>query len=798
MIVRSLAIVFFILFTINGYGQAKFAVQPKVKNTISPFPVTQVQLLDGPFKRVKTKVHQYLLSWNADSLLHWHRKAAGLEPKAGHYGGWESGGSNILGHYLTAISYMYATTGDKQLLDRVNYIVDELAACQQAAGTGAVFNGVNFKAAFDKMRAGTFEYRMVGPEFPLVNDGNYFYGIHKNIAGLRDAYLLAGNAKAKEVLVKYVDWIDDFAAAVPTAEFQHVLDVEHGGMAEVIADVYAITGNKKYAALAEKFVQRRIADPVAQGRDILYPQHANAKIPQFVGYARLYQLLGEDAATEGKSASNFWDIVLRDHTLANGGNSEYERFGPAGEISQRIGMSASETCNTYNMLKLGAELYAVTGDTKYFDYYERAMYNHLLASVDEHGMFCYYVSMKPGWFKTFSTPFQSNWCCVGSGMENPGKYEENIYAHDGQNVYVNLFIPSKLNWTERQLELKQEGRFPETDTVTMRVTRAGKPTGLRVRHPSWLAADAQVLVNGKKQAAVAENGYLVLAKPLQKGDLVQLVLPMALRVEQTPDNPNIGAVFYGPVLLAGELGEKGIEHTSFEAEDAWGLTGKPEISDIPVLVGDKSQPAKWITAVSGQPLVFTTHASDRRELTLKPFYDFTGQRYSVYWDLFSPAGWKQYNDHKTEYVSDQVLIGDSANEQAHALKQQGSETGRNHFRNFRSAQKGGWFSYDMKADRDASLFLLTTFWGGGWGLEPVGVLDIFVDDIKVATHDMGERLHQTVFYPSITEIPASIAQGKKKLTVRVEGRSDKAVSGVYDIKLVTAGGIGLKPLLKDE
>lgn len=271
---------------IAQYSPGKFSVTPSIKQKVQSFPLGDVQITDELFRNAKDKVHAYLLKWNNDSLLYWHRKAAGLEPKVpGHYKGWESGGSNILGHYLTALSLMYATTKDKQLLDRVNYIVDELALCQQHAKTGAVFNGLGFDKAFEEMRKGIFNYKLVGPEFPIVNGGNYFYGIHKNIAGLRDAYLLANNQKAKEVLVKYVDWINDFVNGIPAEKFQEVLYVEHGGMAEVIADVYGITGDKTYAELSKKFVQQKMADPVAQGIDMLYPQHANSRIPQFVGYA---------------------------------------------------------------------------------------------------------------------------------------------------------------------------------------------------------------------------------------------------------------------------------------------------------------------------------------------------------------------------------------------------------------------------------------------------------------------------------------------------------------------------------
>ncbi|TKK68058.1 glycosyl hydrolase [Ilyomonas limi] len=791
-----------ILFLANSFAQYsphKFTIAEAVKPKVQSFPLGEVEITDALFRKAKDKDHAYLLQWNCDSLLYWHRKAAGLKPKVpGHYGGWEGGGSNILGHYLTALSLMYATTKDQQLLNRINYIVDELALCQQNAKTGAVFNGPGFKEAFEEMRKGNFNFRLVGPEFPVVNGGNYFYGIHKNIAGLRDAYLLANNQKAKEVLVKYVNWIDDFVNAVPTEKFQEVLNVEHGGMAEVIADVYGITGDKKYAALSKKFVQRRMANPIAQGIDMLYPQHANAKIPQFVGYGRMYEWMGNDADSAGRSAFKFWDIVTEDHTLVNGGNSEYERFGPAAQISQRIGMSSSETCNTYNMLKLSHELYELTGHTKYMDYYERAFYNHILASLDDEGMFCYYVSTKPGWFKTFSTPFNSNWCCVGTGMENPGKYEQDIYAHDDKNIYVNLFISSTVNWKEQGLILKQQTTFPQSDTVYLSVEKAGKGVGIQFRQPSWLSGAAQIWVNNTAQPITVKDSYLTIPHPLNKGDKIRLILPMSLRVEEAPDNPTVGAILYGPVLLAGELGRKGIEHLNQQANEMWDLKNNPELKDIPVLIGDKKHPENWITSVPAQPLTFTAKSLDNKDIVLSPFYKVTNQRYSVYWDMFSNQQWQDYQHYKKSYLRDEVIPGDTDSEIAHQLQSKNDTIENIYFKTCRTAKEGGQFSYNLKAATNEPLFLVVKYWGGGWGPDPSGMLDIYVENVKLATHDLGNKLHETTFYDLNYAIPVQLTEDKEKVDVTFKAKNGKLESGVFECKLVTAQGLVFKDLLKDQ
>ncbi len=792
-------LIFFHVNCLAQYSPGKFFITTAIKQKVYSFPLGDVQINDGLFRKAKDKVHQYLLKWNCDSLLYWHRKAAGLEPKVqGHYKGWEGGGSNILGHYLTALSLMYATTKDQQLLDRINYIVDELALCQQHAKTGSVFNGPGFEKAFEEMRKGNFNYRLVGPEFPLVNDGNYFYGVHKNIAGLRDAFLLAGNQKAKEVLVKYVDWINDFVTAIPKEKFQEVLNVEHGGMAEVIADVYGITGNKTYAALAKNFVQHRIADPVAEGIDMLYPQHANSRIPQFVGYGRMYELMGDNAKSEGEAAFKFWDIVTQNHTLVNGGNSEYERFGPSGQISQRIGFSSSETCNTYNMLKLSHELYECTGNTKYFDYYERALYNHILASVDDEGMFCYYVSTKPGWFKTFSTPFNSNWCCVGTGMENPGKYEQDIYSHDDNNIYVNLFISSTVNWKERGFVLKQQTRFPQSDTMYYSVENAGKETGIKFRRPSWLSKPAQILVNNIPQHVSVDNGYLTVYRHVKKGDVIRVILPMRLRIEETPDNPAIGAILYGPVLLAGELGRNGIENLDQHANEMWDLENNPELKNIPTIVADKQHPETWIFKVKGQPLNFTMESRDNKKILLRPFYTINNQRYSVYWDLFSKKQWQNYKDYKNHYLKDEVIAGDSLSEVSHQLQGKNDTTENIYFKSCRTVKENGEFSYTLKAATAGPMFLVIKYWGGGWGPDPAGILEIYVENAKLATHDLGNKLHETTFYDLDYAIPVQLTKGKEKINVLFKSKSGKLTSGIFSCKLVNAQGLVFKDLLKDQ
>lgn len=789
-------LLFTLIIGVKAYSQGKYSV---VKNhqKVNFFPLGTVKLLPGTLRDIKSKVHSNLLLWDADKLLYWHRKAAGLEPKGLHYGGWENGGSNILGHYLSAVSLMYLTTSDTQLHERLIYIIDELEACQNQSVEGYVFNGMEFLDGFNKIMQGIIEFKEIGPEFPLVNGGNFFYGIHKNLAGLRDAFYATGSAKAKKILIKYVDWIEKFSNSIPDSSFQKILDVEHGGMVEVIADVFAITGQDKYAALAKKFVQRRISEPIGLGLDILHPHHANAKIPQFLGYAHLYNLTGAYALQEYKAASNFYNIVLSAHTLSNGGNSEYERFGPSGQLSQRLGMSSSETCNSYNMLKLSSELYALGGEVKYFDYYERAFFNHILASVNQNGNFCYYLSMKPGWFKTFSTQHNSNWCCVGTGLENPGKYEEKIYAYDEENLYINLFIPSSVNWKEKAFYITQNGDITKGDTINIQVNSYSRKNNLKIRVPNWIASSPVVILNGKKINPEINEGYIYFRNNLKKGDNIRLFFPMSLRIEYTPDNPNAGALLYGPVLLAGQLGKAGLEGKTFEAEDYWGLENYPQLKNIPVLIGDKLNPSSWIIKKPKPELEFILQSANGASVTFKPLAQINDERYSVYWDIFSKSEWDDYVIRKKELIADVINISDSSDEIAHQLSFYESQREIVNFRMGRSLKENGWFSYKVNTSKQQPLFLVVKYWGGGWRQDPFGTLSIFVNNNLIERKNLGAKNKQTLFYDEIYPLSAALVANKYESEIKFVASSDKILGGIYQIKVVTASGLDIKSLITE-
>src|SRR5579871_3005549 len=481
-----------------------------------PFSLDSVRLLDGPFKHAQEQDLKYLLSLEPDRLLHNFRTEAGLSPKAARYGGWESMGvaGHTLGHYLSACAMMYQATADSRLKRRVDYIVAELAVCQKANGNGYISAIPGGKEIFAAIKAG--DGGAIGRGWVP------WYTMHKLLAGLRDTYEDCGNQQARQALIALADWTLDTTHNLTDAEFAKMLDTEQGGMNEALADVYAVTGDRKYLDLARRFCHRRILDPMAEKRDILNGFHANTQIPKVIGFARIYELTGEDRY--GAAARFFWDTVVQHRTYAIGGNSDYEHFFPPEQFDKHLSPETAETCNTYNMLKLTRHLFAWEPSAAWMDYYERALYNHILASQDpDTGMMTYFVSLKPGHFKVYNSPDDSFWCCTGTGMENHARYGETIYFHDAASLYVNLFIPSALTWKEKGLVVRQQTRFPEEETTRLSIECAHPvPLALKIRYPSW-AKGMTVRVNGKlRKVSAAPGSYVTISGTWRQGDRIEI------------------------------------------------------------------------------------------------------------------------------------------------------------------------------------------------------------------------------------------------------------------------------------
>ena len=606
---------------------SQYAIKPKV----FPFQLGQVQLLDSPFKHAMELDAEVLLKIKPDRLLHNFRENAGLKPKDEKYGGWESQGiaGHTLGHYLSAIAMYYASTGDKRFLERVNYIVDELAECQKQDADGYVSAIPNGKKIFTRLSKGDI---VVKGRHNFDDSWVPWYTMHKLFEGLLNANEFAKSKKALQVVTKLADWANNFTKDLNDEQIQKILSVEHGGMLEALIDLAERTGDKKYLKLSERFYHKAVLNPLADGKyQVLEGLHANTQVPKILGTARMYEVEGDE---KGKQISDvFWNEVVHHYTYVNGGNSDREVFGKRDELAKRMSGSMTETCNTYNMLKLTRHLFEWNPNAEYFDYYERALYNQILTSQDpKTGLGGYKLGLYGGYFQPFSTLENSFWCCTGTGYENHVKYNDSIYFHNDKELFVNLFIPSVLNWKEKGFVIRQETKFPDEQAVRINFDKVkNKPLILKIRRPFWAEKGVKITINGKEFAFEDKlNEYISINRNWKKGDKVEISFPFTLRIEKTPDNSNRVALLYGPIVLAGIFGTD-----NFPAEGPYGQEGsdgwKLPLPKLPKL--NINQPLDdWIKHGKGNKLTFKAVGSNNEDITLVPLFRSQHQRITVYWD----------------------------------------------------------------------------------------------------------------------------------------------------------------------
>jgi len=513
------------------------------------FPLHQVRLLDGPFAAAQDRDIEYLLALDPDRLAAPYLAEAGLPRTAENYGNWESSGldGHIGGHYLSALSLAWAATYRKAVADRLDYMLRELQRAQQANGNGYLGGIPGGKAIWAQVAAGDIRAEPFGLNGAWVP----WYNLHKVFAGLRDAWLYAGSEPARDMLVGLADWTGRLVADLDDGQLQAMLRAEHGGMNEVLADVAAITGEPRYLDLARRFSHRDLLGPLIDGDDRLTGMHANTQIPKVVGFERIAQLTAD--GDWHRAAAFFWQTVVADRSVAIGGNSVREHFNDKGDFGPMMhDVQGPETCNTHNMLRLTRLLWQRDSEVKYADYYERALYNHILASQDpDTGGLVYFTPMRPAHYRVYSQAQEGMWCCVGSGIENHVRYGEFIYARDGDDLVVNLFIASRVEWPEKNVVLRQETRFPDAASTRL-VFERGARLRVKLRYPSWADGGRAVLaVNGVEQPLSAAPGsYIELERGWQAGDVVSLALPMRISAEPLPDGSEFYAVLYGPIVLA--------------------------------------------------------------------------------------------------------------------------------------------------------------------------------------------------------------------------------------------------------
>ncbi|MDR2388359.1 MAG: glycoside hydrolase family 127 protein [Tannerellaceae bacterium] len=751
-----------------------------VKNQI-PLNVTyagldEVRLLDSPFKHAMELNARWMLELEPDRLLADFRKNAGLVPKAESYGGWENSGiaGHTLGHYLTAASQQYAATGDARFKERIDYIVAELDSCQMYFVNGFIGGMPGGDKVFKEVKKGIIRSK----GFDLNGVWSPWYNLHKTMTGLNAAYLLTGNETARKVLIYFADYLQDVVAGLSDEQVQTMLECEYGGMNEAFAQVYALSGDKKYLDASYIFYHKKLQDKLAEGVDALQGLHSNTQIPKLIGSALQYQLTGNER--DRKIADFSWNTLVEHHSYANGGNSMGEYLSVPDKLSDRLGTNTCETCNTYNMLKLTQYLYQWTNHPRYLDYYERALYNHILASQHSgDGRTCYFVSLGMGTKKNFYGKDNNFTCCMGSGFENHSKYGEAIYAYgnDQQSVFVNLFIPSVLTWKQKGIVLKMETAYPENGRIRLLLAECpqGEEANICLRYPSWSTAGVTVKVNGARQKISASPGsFISIRRKWKKGDRLEMLLPVPIYTVSMPDNADRRAVFYGPTLLAGVFG-----------------TEERLQGDIPVFVSEEKSITNYIKPLAAQPLTFTASlpGPSGEAVAMIPFYKVTDQYQTVYWDVYSPEEWEATEAKRKAEVErlaaldkrtlDYIVLGEMQPERDHGLDGENTRTGEGYLRKYRMAYEGGWFAFDMKCNYADPVRLILTYYGGD---SKKYSFEVEVDKRWTTTVNLTQTQDGFVEFP--LDIPREVTSGKESLRVTFRAGADTRVSNIYHCRLI--------------
>ena len=762
------------------------------------FPLGDVKLLDGPLQRARDLNIRTLLQYDCDRLLAPYRIQAGLEPRKKAYPNWDGLDGHVGGHYLAAMA-MNAATGNEECRRRMEYMLAELQECADANvknhpdwGKGYVGGMPDSENIWSRFKKGDFSVysRAWAP----------FYNLHKMYAGLRDAWLYCGNEQAKNLFLGFCDWAIDLTAGLTDAQMEQMMGNEHGGMNEVLADAYAITLDAKYLAVARRFSHRMLLDPMSQRVDRLDNLHANTQVPKAVGFARIAELGGDE--TFNDAAEFFWNIVTGERSLAFGGNSRREHFPSKEACTDFINdIDGPESCNTFNMLRLTEHLHRRNPDARYADYYELALFNHILSTQHPgHGGYVYFTPARPRHYRNYSAPNEAMWCCVGTGMENHGKYGQFIYTHKGNALFVNLFVSSELNWRENGVTMRQETGFPYGETSRITVV-AGKGTfPMLVRYPDWVKPGAfQVQVNGKPVEIVTGPGsYVTIDRKWKKGDVIDVTFPMHNSVKYLPNVPQYVALMHGPILLGMKTGTEDLAHLI--ADDSrfgqYASGAKLPLDGAPILIDDHiDRIAEHLKPIAGKPLHYTLDVKMENPIRneIQPFFEIHDARYMMYWLTLSEQGYQDYLEglaraerERQELEArtvDKVQPGEQQPETDHQMETNGSSTGNNNDVFFRDARNGRFFSYLMKTDGRTDLSLRLQFWGvGEWKTHE---FDIFVDEELLTSVNNTGKYRISEFKYETFPIPASMLEGKDQVRVKFVAKPGKQVGEIYGVRLVT-------------
>lgn len=781
------ALILFLGFTSLAFGQ--------VKKNVSYFPLNKVHLSESVFSKAMQTDEKYIMSMDADRLLAPYLKEAGLKPKKENYPNWENTGldGHIGGHYISALALLYASKGDDKIKQRLDYMIDELQRCQDLSGNGYLSGVPNGKKIWKEIADGNIR----AATFGLNDRWVPLYNIHKIYTGLRDAYWYADSEKAKNMLIKLTDWMAGEVSGLSDEQMQDMLRSEHGGLNEVFADVYDITKNPKYLKLAHRFSHLAILNPLLVQEDQLTGIHANTQIPKVIGFKRIADL--ENNREWNNAADFFWTNVTQKRSAIIGGNSVSEHFNQVNDFSGMIkNIEGPETCNTYNMLKLSKELYATNTKSSYVDYYEKALYNHILSTQNpEKGGFVYFTPMRPGHYRVYSQPETSFWCCVGSGMENHAKYGEMIYAYSDKDLYVNLFIPSILNWSEKKIILRQENNFPENPSTKLIFDFAPKSNiNLKLRAPEWAnASEITISVNGKNvNVSVDAEGYFTINKKWKKGDVIEMKMPMHLSAEQFPDHSDYFAFKYGPIVLAAKYGKE--NQDGLFADDSRGghIAHGPQIplNEIPTILGSSSSVLSHLETVNGKDLTFQLKGlypqnkfSDGLELV--PFYKIQEERYIIYFPQANQDKIEMIQKQKAKeeeeirklnsITTDKIQLGEQQPESDHFIDSKDSNTGYMEDRHFREAK--GWFSYQMRNKDKSAKYLYLLYFDANNNR----TLSAEINGVKVISKNFDGKMGGSP-QSLLIQIPESEST-KEILTVKFNTNENSLTPKIIEVRLLT-------------
>ncbi len=689
----------FICISAASYGQS---------GRVQYFPLDQVKLLDSPFKKAQDVDKKYILEMDVDRLLAPYMIDAGIYWKAENYGNWENTGldGHIGGHYLSALAMMFASTGDIEIKGRLDYMIEQLKRAQEKNGNGYLGGVPDGQKIWNEIGAGNIN----AGSFSLNDRWVPLYNIHKIYAGLKDAYLIAGNEETKEMLIKLTDWFFNLTRDFTDAQFQEILISEHGGLNEVFADVAEITGDQKYLQLAKKMSHNLILYPLANHQDQLTGMHANTQIPKVIGFQRIAQLSDENKWNN--SAIYFWENVIMKRSVSIGGNSVREHFHSVDDFSPMLSSDQGpETCNTYNMMRLSEKLFESSPDRKFIDYYERALYNHILSSQHpELGGFVYFTPMRPKHYRVYSQPHENFWCCVGSGLENHAKYGQVIYAHQGDDLFVNLFIASELTWEAKGVRLIQKTSFPYSETTSIKFDHKGqKKFSLKIRHPDWVKeSEMELKLNGKAiPLTLSKDGYIVVSRSWKSKDQVTVTLPMSTRVEYLADGSPWASFVHGPIVLAAETGKDDLKGIFADDSRMGHVASGKMIPLYQTAILKKAEDQILPTKREGGFKFLLAESSfhgNSEPLSLIPFFEIHESRYQVYWPVLPEDRVEDFKKElslkdelmlKLESITiDQVAPGEQQPESEHGFKAVSSKTGQENGLFWRSTNTS--FQYDLK------------------------------------------------------------------------------------------------------